>query len=98
MNHILTRPCPSPSSFPPTFTNKFIRSFGGMRDRKRVCISFEHKDESFVEVEILGANTFVYWSKGCKLEEIMSLLLDSPSLLPQISSFANNNINNVSRV
>jgi hypothetical protein len=28
----------------------------------------------------------------------MSLLLDSPSLLPQISSFANNNINNVSRV
>lgn len=97
-NHILAWPCPSPSSFPPTSTNKFIRSFGGMRDGKRVCTSFEHKNESFVEVEILGANTFVYSSKGCKLVEIVSLLLDSPSLLPQISSFAKNDINNVSRV
>jgi hypothetical protein len=69
-----------------------------MRDGKRVCTSFEHKDELFVEVEILGVNIFVYWSKGCKLVEIIKLLLDTPSLLPQISSFANNGINNVSRV
>ncbi len=34
-----------------------------MKDGKNVCTSFEHKDESFVEVEILGANTFVYWVK-----------------------------------
>lgn len=63
-NHILTQPCPSPSSFPPTSTNKFIISFGGMRDGKRVCTSFEHKDKSFMEVEILGANTFFYWVKN----------------------------------